>query len=133
MTDRIERMRIVRPEDSSLAVLMAQDFAKSIGIRSLKVSILATAVSELVTNIVKYAETGLVTVRRVEHGYLRGIEVLVEDKGPGIADIETAMKDHVSTSGTLGLGLPGTKRMVNVFEISSTPGVGTRVRIVVWA
>jgi serine/threonine-protein kinase RsbT len=132
MTDRIERMRIVRPEDSSLAVLMAQEFAKSVGVRSLKTSILATAVSELATNIIKYAETGMVTVRRVERGYLRGVEVLVEDKGPGIADIETAMKDHVSTSGTLGLGLPGTQRMVDDFEISSTPGVGTQVRIVVW-
>ena len=62
-----------------------------------------------------------------------GIEAVIQDRGPGIADIESAMQDHVSSSGTLGLGLPGTKRMVDEFDIQSTPGAGTTVRVVVWA
>jgi serine/threonine-protein kinase RsbT len=62
-----------------------------------------------------------------------GIEVIVEDRGPGIADIELAMKENVSTGGTLGLGLPGTRRLVDEFDIESQPGQGTRVRIIKWS
>lgn len=62
-----------------------------------------------------------------------GIEVIVEDRGPGIPDIELAMKENVSTGGTLGLGLPGTRRLVDEFDIESQPGQGTRVRIIKWS
>ena len=58
--------------------------------------------------------------------------MIVEDQGPGIVDTERAMEEHVSTSGTLGLGLPGTKRLVDEFELLSEPGRGTRVRVVKW-
>ena len=61
-----------------------------------------------------------------------GIETIVEDRGPGIEDLEEAMKDHVSTSGTLGLGLPGAKRLVDEFQIESAVGTGTRIRLVKW-
>lgn len=125
-------MRILSPRDPSLAVFMAQEVAQKIGIRPIKISALATAVSELTTNVIKYANNGLITVQQIEQRQRKGIEIIVEDRGPGIADIETAMKDHVSSSGTLGLGLPGTKRMVDDFELQSTPGQGTKVRIVVW-
>lgn len=127
-----ERMRILSHRDTTLAMFMAQDMAQQIGIRPIKISALATAVSELTTNVIKYANNGLVTVQQIEQGNRKGIEVIVEDRGPGITDIETAMKDHVSSSGTLGLGLPGTQRMVDEFEITSLSGQGTKVRIVVW-
>lgn len=131
----VQRMRILAPRDTSLAIIMAQDVARQAGLRPIKVATLATAVSELSTNIVKYANqgAGLVTVQIVEQRARKGVEVLVQDSGPGIADIEQAMRDHVSTGGTLGLGLPGTQRMVDEFEISSAMGQGTRVRVVVWA
>lgn len=125
-------MRILSPRDPSLAVFMVQEVAQKIGIRPIKISALATAVSELTTNVIKYATNGLITVQQIEQRQRKGIEIIVEDRGPGIADIETAMKDHVSSSGTLGLGLPGTKRMVDDFELQSKPGQGTKVRIVVW-
>ncbi len=94
---------------------------------------LSTAVSELVTNVIKYADSGLITMRPTVQIKQPGIEVIVEDNGPGIDDIQMAMKEHVSTGGTLGLGLPGTKRLVDEFSIESRPGAGTRVRIVKWS
>jgi serine/threonine-protein kinase RsbT len=126
-------MRILTPQDASLAVLIVKDIAHAAGLGGLKISALTTAVSELTTNVVKYAETGLLTVQVLERKQLRGIEVIVEDRGPGIANIPLAMQDHVSTGGTLGLGLPGTRRMVDEFEIQSTLGSGTSVRIVKWS
>ncbi len=128
----VQRMRITGDKDTSLAVFMVRDLAQKSGFRPIKTAVLCTAVSELTTNIVKYAEHGTVTAQLREQRHRKGIEVLVEDKGPGIADLEMAMKDHVSTSGTLGLGLPGTQRMVDDFELTSTPGQGTQIRIVVW-
>ena len=93
---------------------------------------LATVVSELTANVVKYARSGVVTVRTVHARGQPGIEVVVEDQGPGIPDLDFAMRDHASTGGTLGLGLPGTRRLVDEFEITTRPGEGTRVRIVKW-
>jgi serine/threonine-protein kinase RsbT len=62
----------------------------------------------------------------------KGLEVQVEDKGTGIADVEVAMADHFSSSGTLGLGLPGVRRLMDEFEVDSSPGLGTRVTIRKW-
>lgn len=127
-----QRMRILHPCDASLAVLFVKDIALTIGLDSLKMSALSTAVSEISTNVIKYASQGLLTVQVLQRQQRKGIEVVVEDRGPGIADVALAMQDHVSTGGTLGLGLPGTRRMVDEFDIQSTPGRGTRVRIVKW-
>ena len=131
--ENVQRMRILAARDTSLAVFMAQDIARQAGLRPIKIAALATAVSELTTNIIKYAGNGLITVQVIEKRYRKGVEILVTDRGPGIADVELAMQDHVSTSGTLGLGLPGTKRMVDEFELTSQLGEGTQVRVVVWA
>ncbi len=88
-----------------------------------------TTVSELARNILKYAGRG--TIRLSCYGELgtEGIEIQAEDRGPGIADVEAAMRDHYSTSGTLGLGLPGVRRMMDSFTIDSAPGRGTRVTV----
>lgn len=68
-----------------------------------------------------------------EPGAVRGIEIVAEDNGPGIADISSALRDHFSSSGTLGLGLPGVRRMVDSFDIRSAVGQGTTVRVVKWS
>ncbi len=93
---------------------------------------LATVASELARNIIKYAQHGTVILRDVETGHMTGLEIVAADRGPGIEDLAAAMSDHYSSSGTLGLGLPGVKRMVDEFEIDSTPGIGTRVTVRKW-
>ena len=93
---------------------------------------IATAVSELVRNILKYAGNGEIWLRRIKEPSRRGIEIEALDRGPGIADCEAAMLDHVSSGGTLGLGLPGVRRMMDEFSLESTPGEGTRVTARKW-
>jgi len=124
----VRRMRIQATPDAATASVVARDFAQQAGLSSAAAAALATATSELTTNILKYAGTGWVTLRKLDTER-PGVEVVVEDRGPGIADVELAMRDHVSTGGTLGLGLPGTKRLVDEFEIRSQEGAGTWVRI----
>ncbi len=132
MTQRWRRLRILSPDDVALAILEIREMAKRIDMSGAATAALATAVSELVTNVTKYADRGLISMRPAVQIRRPGIEVIVEDRGPGIADIEQAMKENVSTGGTLGLGLPGTRRLVDEFDIESQPGQGTRVRIVKW-
>lgn len=132
MSQRWRRLRILSPDDVALAILEIREMAKQLNMSGAAAAALATAVSELVTNVTKYAETGLISMRPAVQIRRPGIEVIVEDRGPGIADVEQAMKENVSTGGTLGLGLPGTRRLVDEFDIQSQPGQGTRVRIVKW-
>ncbi|MCE3282944.1 MAG: anti-sigma regulatory factor, partial [Chitinophagaceae bacterium] len=87
---------------------------------------------ELVRNMLKYANGGATVIEIVSKGKENGIRVSFDDKGPGIADIPAAMKDGYSTGKSLGLGLPGSKRLVSEFEIKSTPGQGTLIRIIKW-
>ena len=131
MTAAARRLRILALADAPLVVVGPQ-MAKQVGLGPGPSASLAIAVSELAVNVAKYAGSGVVTLRAVQARGLPGIEVLVEDKGPGIADLDFAMRDHASTGGTLGLGLPGARRLVDEFEITSRPGEGTRVRIVKW-
>ncbi len=93
---------------------------------------IATAVSELARNILKYADSGEIRLRVVAKGFRRGIEVVAEDRGPGISNPDEALKDHFSSSGTLGLGLPGVKRMMDEFQLESAPQQGTRVTVRKW-
>jgi len=132
MTEREQRLMIRGDHDTVLAVIAVREMGERIGMRKGALSSLATAVSEMTTNIVKYATSGKVTIRVLSRRGQPGLEVLVEDRGPGIEDIKRAMEDHVSTSGTLGLGLPGTRRLVDDFAIESEPGQGTRIRLVKW-
>lgn len=126
------RLKILTLADSTLTVVAIRGLAAQVGMRPGPAAALATAVSELTVNVVKYAGSGVVTMRAVRARNQPGIEVVVEDRGPGIPDLEFAMQDHASTGGTLGLGLPGTRRLVDEFEIASREGEGTRVRIVKW-
>ena len=91
-----------------------------------------TAASELARNTLDYGGGGDVRAEVVQAGMRKGLRLVFEDEGPGIADIEQALTDHFTSGGGLGLGLGGAKRLSNEFHIESTPGVGTRVTIVRW-
>ncbi len=93
---------------------------------------IATAISELTRNAVQHAGRGTITLRPIVAGSKRGLEVVVADQGPGIEDVELAMHDGYSTSGGLGMGLPGARRLVHEFDLVSQPGVGTTVTIRMW-
>jgi len=86
----------------------------------------------LTRNIVLYAGEGTVTLRAIERGNKRGIEVVCEDHGPGIEDVDLVMQEGYSTSRGLGMGLPGAKRLMDEFEIQSQVGKGTRVTARKW-
>ena len=91
-----------------------------------------TAASELARNTLLHGGGGRAVLEVVSDGIRRGLRLVFEDKGPGIADVQLAMKDGYSTGGGLGLGLSGAKRLSNEFAISSTPGGGTTVVITRW-
>ena len=93
---------------------------------------IVTAASELARNTIQHGGGGQATIEVVSDGLRRGLRLVFEDAGPGIADMALAMKDGYSTGGGLGLGLSGAKRLSNEFSISSTPGAGTRVVIIRW-
>jgi len=93
---------------------------------------LVTAASELGRNTVDYGGGGTVQIETVSNGARMGIRLIFEDHGPGIPDIELALRDGYTTGGGLGLGLGGARRLVNEFHIESTVGVGTRVLIARW-
>ena len=96
-------------------------------------ALIATAISELARNIVSYAVRGEIEITEITQGRRVGIQVIARDQGPGIADLSAAMTDGFSTGNSLGLGLPGTKRIVDDFDIQSAPGKGVTVRIIKWA
>lgn len=96
-------------------------------------SIVGTVVSELGTNILKYAGHGVVRVLCLELDGRHGVRVVAEDQGPGIGDLEAALKDGFSTGGTLGLGLPAVRRLTDTLNITSLPGGGTRVEAIRWS
>jgi serine/threonine-protein kinase RsbT len=95
---------------------------------------LVTAGSELARNIVRYAThaQGTAEIGLAEDAGRRGVRAVFSDAGPGIADVDTAMRDGYSTAGSLGLGLPGSRRLVDEFSIDTGPGRGTTVVIVTW-
>lgn len=93
---------------------------------------IVTAASELARNTVIYGGGGSVTLEALNEGGKRGLRLTFSDEGPGIPDVESAMRDGFTTGGGLGLGLGGAKRLSNEFELCSAPGQGTRVTITRW-
>lgn len=109
-----------------------REIAGTIGFSSTDQALLATAISEIARNIVSYAGQGTVTLRTVEEGMRRGVTVVAKDQGPGIPDVELAMRDGYSTARSLGLGLPGARRIMDAFELESTVGAGTTITMTKW-
>ncbi|HWS90469.1 MAG TPA: anti-sigma regulatory factor [Pyrinomonadaceae bacterium] len=119
--------------DIIIARSEVRTLAASVGFRIIDVTRLATVTSELARNVVKYAKRGRMIAQPLDPAQGRaGLRLIFEDTGPGIPDINAAMRDGFSTGRGLGKGLPGSKRLVDVFEIESTVGVGTRVTVVRW-
>ena len=108
--------------------LMATELGFSTG----DATLIATAISELARNIVSYARKGQITLKMVNGLNRQGISVIATDDGPGIPDVRQALRDGFSTSGSLGLGLPGVRRLMDEFEINSQPGQGTIVAVKKW-
>ena len=128
-----ERIVPVRSDlDIVTARVEGRELAKEIGFGVIDQARIATAISELTRNIVQYADHGQAMIRPVELAGRSGIEVVCEDQGPGIPDIELALRDGYSTSKSLGMGMSGAKRLMDEFEIQSEIGVGTTVTVRKW-
>lgn len=127
---------ILIPIRSDLDIVQARQegrsMAAAIGFNGSDLTVVATAISELARNILKYARVGEILLRPVHQNTRRGILIIARDEGPGIADIQLALRDGYTTSQGLGLGLPGTRRLMDEFEISSTVGKGTTVTARKW-
>jgi serine/threonine-protein kinase RsbT len=106
--------------------------AVELGLAGTDAALVATAISELARNIVMYAGRGQILLRPAENGGRPGVNVVASDDGPGIVDIEQAMQLGYSTSGSLGLGLPGVRRLMDEFEVISEVGKGTRITVTKW-
>ena len=125
--NRAERFLIASEGDVAIAAVRTRQLALLKDASDVDRALIATIVSELGSNIAKYAGRGFIGLQRVATGGAVDIEIVAEDSGPGIADLTKAMADHFSTGGTLGLGLPGVRRMADEFKISSQIRHGTRV------
>ena len=133
MTSGSELVVPIRTEiDVVIARQRARELASQLRFSSSELTLIATAISEVARNIVFYAGAGEITLRIVEQGQRRGLVVFASDRGPGIADIERAMQDGYSTSRGLGIGLPGSKRLMDEFVVSSEVGKGTVVTMTKW-
>ena len=115
--------------DIVLARQQGRVFAATLGFSQGDLTLIATAISELARNIVEYAHNGEIILRALLKGSRKGIEIIASDRGPGIADINLALQDGYSTRRSLGMGLPGTRRLMDEFEISSHIGNDTIVTI----
>jgi serine/threonine-protein kinase RsbT len=127
------RVAITTDADVVTARQRARSMGGELGFTSTDLTLLATAISEVARNITAYAGEGEVRLRVVRGTNGRqGIEVVASDDGPGIANVELALQDGYTTGGGLGLGLPGARRLVDEFELQTSPGEGTTVRLVKW-
>ncbi|MDQ2642240.1 MAG: anti-sigma regulatory factor [Myxococcota bacterium] len=123
---------IERELDIVTARQKGRELAARLGFSSTDQTLLATAISELARNIVAYAGSGRIELSQVEEPGRRGIEIVALDTGPGIADVQLALKDGYSTGNSLGVGLPGARRLMDDFELQSKLGVGTTVTAKKW-
>lgn len=111
---------------------MGRELAKEIGFGTVDQARIATAISELARNIYLYADNGRITYEIVEDQAKRGLKTIASDDGPGIEDLTEVMEDGFSTSGGLGAGLPGVKRLMDNFDIVSEQGKGTIITTTKW-
>ena len=133
MTVLLSDQRAVQTAEDVVAVRQAvRQRAVELGFNLVDQTKIVTAASELARNTVQYGGGGTVTIESLEYLGRRGLRLTFADNGPGIKDIELAMKDGYTTAGGLGLGLSGARRLSNDFHIDSTPGEGTRVTITRW-
>lgn len=131
----MESKQVVLDSEDDIAAARneVRTVAAALGFRLIDQTRLATVTSELARNVVKYAGRGRMLIVEATHqAGMRGLQLVFEDDGPGIADLGAAMRDGFSTGGGLGKGLPGSKRLMDEFEITSSVGRGTRVAVTRW-
>lgn len=128
----IEAVEVRSEEDIVKARVRAKAIGVTLGFNYMDQTRIATAVSELARNVFQFAGGGKVTIRTVQAQDRKGIEVVVEDHGPGIENLELALKGGHSTGGGLGLGLSGSKKLMDDFDIKTKVGEGTIVTIKLW-
>lgn len=123
------RFRISNSADLNFALQQLRKITEEANMNARDSDIMITSTSELGTNILKYAGKGFIVMRLIEDKGDTFVEITATDRGPGIEDVDEALRDHFSTSGTLGLGLPGIKRSVDEMTIHSEASQGTRITI----
>lgn len=126
------RVPIDTDADIVTARQRGKQLAAELGFSSIQLTLIATAISELARNILLYAKHGEIILRTAQNSDKPGVVVIARDEGPGIADLKQALHVGYSTSGSLGLGLPGVRRLMSEFEIQSEPGKGTTVTVKKW-
>ena len=126
-----QRLPIRGEADLLAARRVVRDLAETLGFGDVQRIEIATAVSEISRNILNYAGEGEMTFAVVREGARTGLQVRAQDHGPGIPDLTLAMSDGYSTGNGLGLGLPGARRLMDTFEITSDP-TGTRITMAKW-
>jgi len=126
------RCLIAADTDVVQARQVGRELAAEVGFSAGDQTVIAAAISEIARNILMYAKRGEVRFTKVVDGTRQGLIVVAEDDGPGIRDVSRAMQDGYSTSGGLGLGLPGARRLMDEFEVVSAPGQGTRITMRKW-
>ena len=128
-----DKMQVERDQDVVPFRNRVKEFAVKIKMGLVNQTKLITAASELVRNMLKYGKGGEIDIEIISRGRDNGIKLTFKDKGPGIADINLAMQDGYSSGKSLGLGLPGAKRLVSEFDIKTVLGQGTTITIIKWA
>jgi serine/threonine-protein kinase RsbT len=132
LTARTEQVALREQHDIVNVRQVVRSWSLSLGLGLVDLTKFVTAASEIARNTVEYGGGGTLQIEELRDGLRLGIRLVFEDQGPGIPDVARAMTDGYSTGTGMGLGLGGTKRLVDEFDISSTPGVGTRVSITKW-
>ncbi len=129
----IKHIEILEAIDVAEAVNVAVRRCRAMGLGTIDQNMVAISVSELARNVLYHAKTGSVTIKAIDgEGEKGGIEVIVEDEGPGIKDIDQAMVEGYSTANSLGLGLPGAKRLMDEFEFDAEREIGTKITVKKW-
>ena len=123
---------VANSNDVILARQQARHLAEKLGFTGTDVTLIATAVSEVARNIVEHAGRGTVRLAIVRAEARDGLQIVASDHGPGIDDVELALRDGYSTSGAMGLGLPGARRLMDDFAVASSPDGGTTVSMCRW-
>ena len=131
-----------RPDEAHIAITTDADIVKArqvgremaagAGCSATDLTMVATAISEIARNLLTHAGGGEVEMRMVDHNGRRCLEIVARDEGPGIADVDRALEDGYTTGEGLGLGLPGARRLMDEFAITSEPGRGTIVTMYKW-
>jgi len=125
-------VEILTEWDIVAARQLGRNEAKEVGFGTVDQARITTAISELARNIYLYAGTGKIEIERISEGRKMGIIIIASDEGPGISDVRKVMEDGYSTSGGLGAGVPGVKRLMDDFKIDTVVGEGTVIKAIKW-